>query len=140
MKFIFKSHGMCFRIEFDATVRNQLNKTLPHLLKSIHEVEQFRLEELEQHPGEMSWVLEPDLSESLAYLALRKTDLQNFMLNNEGNLYNNLFYKVMMSMEFLWIYLSISVLLVILILMFKLSPNLVCRCTLFSCFCEVKLS
>ena len=90
---------MCFRIEFDDTVRNQLNKTLPHLLKSIHEVEQGRLEELETRPGDMYWVVESDISESLAYLALRKTDLPNFLLNNEGNLYNNLFYKVMMSIH-----------------------------------------
>ena len=32
---------------------------------------------------------------SLANIALRKTDMTNFALNNEGNHYNNLFYKVL---------------------------------------------
>ena len=83
-----------FRIDFNDTVKSQLSKTMPHLFKSIHEVDRERYEELETWPEDMSWVVKSAPDDSLANLALRKTDLRNFMINNEGNLYNNLFFKV----------------------------------------------
>ena len=82
-----------FRIEFDDTVTNQLENTMHHLLKSVYEVPKERMEELGDEYGEMRWVVD-FTPESVANLALRKTDLDNFIYNNEGNLYNNLFYKV----------------------------------------------
>ena len=43
--------------------------------------------------GEYGWMVDfsPD---SVANIALRKTDVINFAAANEGNLYNNLFFKV----------------------------------------------
>ena len=43
---------------------------------------------------DFGWVKEYNDVDSIANLALRKTDLLNYAIFNEGNLYNNLFYKV----------------------------------------------
>lgn len=40
------------------------------------------------------WVIEYDDVDSIANLALRKSDILNFAIFNEGNLYNNLFFKI----------------------------------------------
>ena len=85
-----------FRIDFNSTVKAKLENTLPHLLNSIYVYDWDRMGELEiEHHNERdrSWVVKPD-PDSVASIALRKTDLKNFMINNEGNLYNNLFFKV----------------------------------------------
>ena len=60
-----------------------------HLLKSVYDFPKERIEELGDEFGEMRWVVD-FTPESVANLALRKTDLDNFIYNNEGNLYNNL--------------------------------------------------
>ena len=44
---------------------------------------------------ELGWVLDFSL-DSVVNVNLRKTDLENFAVFNEGNLYNNLFYKVIL--------------------------------------------
>ena len=41
----------------------------------------------------LGWILDFSL-DSVVNLNLRKTDKENFAVFNEGNLYNNLFYKV----------------------------------------------
>ena len=41
----------------------------------------------------LGWILDFSL-DSVVNLNLRKTDEENFAVFNEGNLYNNLFYKV----------------------------------------------
>ena len=62
-------------------------------MKSLYEVPKMRKDELENDPSHMKWVVD-STPDSVANLALRKVDLDNFMFNNEGNLYNNLFFKV----------------------------------------------
>ena len=62
-------------------------------MKVLYEVPKSRKEDLETVVEHMRWVV--DISpDSVANLALRKLDLDNFIHNNEGNLYNNLFFKV----------------------------------------------
>lgn len=85
--------AISFRIEFDEKVGSKLSKTLPHLMKSLYEVPKMRKDELENDPSQMKWVVDSS-PDSVANIALRKLDLDNFMLNNEGNLFNNLFFKV----------------------------------------------
>ena len=43
--------------------------------------------------GDYAWMVDFSPS-SVANMALRKTDVINFAAANEGNLYNNLFFKV----------------------------------------------
>ena len=83
------------RIDFNSTVKSKLENTLPQLLNSIYDYDWDRQDELEfgDNERDRSWAVKPD-PESVASIALRKTDLKNFMINNEGNLYNNLFFKV----------------------------------------------
>ena len=45
-----------------------------------------------------NWVMDFG-PESIANMALRKTDILSFVVHNEGNLYNNLFYKVTRSVN-----------------------------------------
>ena len=42
---------------------------------------------------DLGWIVDFSL-DSVVNLNLRKTDKENFAVFNEGNLYNNLFYKV----------------------------------------------
>ena len=77
-------------------MKASLQNTLPELLESIYLYDWDRMGELEiegHDDQDRSWVVKPD-PDSVASVALRKTDLKNFMINNEGNLYNNLFFKV----------------------------------------------
>ena len=43
---------------------------------------------------ELGWITDFENVNSVANVALRKTDLQNFANSNEGDLFNNLFFKV----------------------------------------------
>ena len=43
--------------------------------------------------AELAWMVDFSL-DSVANVNLRKTDVKNFATYNEGDLYNNLFYKV----------------------------------------------
>lgn len=45
------------------------------------------------------WITDFDNLDSVANIALRKTDLINFATFNEGDLYNNLFFKVIICIE-----------------------------------------
>ena len=48
--------------------------------------------------AELAWMVDFSL-DSVANVNLRKTDVKNFATYNEGDLYNNLFYKVCMFAE-----------------------------------------
>ena len=46
---------------------------------------------------ELGWITDFENVNSVANVALRKTDLQNFANSNEGDLFNNLFFKVRLN-------------------------------------------
>ena len=48
--------------------------------------------------AELAWMVDFSL-DSVANVNLRKTDVKNFATYNEGDLYNNLFYKVCTFVE-----------------------------------------
>ena len=75
-------------MDFDGKVKSKLSLTLEDM--------RSKLFESQKDPflyGQYAWMV--DFSpNSVANIALRKTDLINFAAANEGNLYNNLFFKV----------------------------------------------
>ena len=76
------------RIEFDESVKSKLSLTLKDM--------RSKLFESQKDPylyGDYAWMVDFSPS-SVANMALRKTDVINFAAANEGNLYNNLFFKV----------------------------------------------
>ena len=69
-------------MEWDESVRGRLSLTLQDMRDKLWEFEDY------------GWMVDFSTS-SVANMALRKTDTVNFAAANEGNLYNNLFFKVM---------------------------------------------
>ena len=50
---------------------------------------------------DFEWITDFDNLDSVANVALRKTDLINFATFNEGDLHNNLFFKVRVDEKYL---------------------------------------
>ena len=76
------------RIEFDSKVKNSLKQTLADMRIKLYESQKD-----EELYNDFGWMVDFSPS-SVANMALRKTDPINFAAANEGNLYNNLFFKV----------------------------------------------
>ena len=68
-------------MEWDESVRGKLSLTLQDMRDKLWQFEDY------------GWMVDFTTS-SVANMALRKTDTVNFAAANEGNLYNNLFFKV----------------------------------------------
>ena len=83
---------MC-RIEPDEKVKSLLPKTMLDMKRKLWAVPDNR-DDVVYDDMEFGWITDFDNVDSVANVALRKTDLLNFAVFNEGNLYNNLFYKV----------------------------------------------
>ena len=79
-------------IDFDDKVKTKLAKTLEHMRKVFYVVSNER-SDVPWELKKWGWILDftPD---SVTNLKLRKNELMNFALNNEGNLYNAMFNKV----------------------------------------------
>ena len=87
-----------FRIDFDDEMKSKLPLTLADMKRVLYSAPEQR-DDVQDRFRDFSWVM--DFSpESIANIALRKTDMLNFAVDNEGNLYNNLFYKVRRSVKF----------------------------------------
>ena len=69
-------------------MKSKLRLTLQDMRKRL-----FESEKEDFLYGDYGWMVDFSPS-SVANMALRKTDLVNFAAANEGNLYNNLFFKV----------------------------------------------
>ena len=84
-------------IDFDEKVKTKLPNTLKDMKEKLWSVPEKR--DLDHHKNRQ-WVTDfggedgERLADNVANLALRKTDPLNFALFREGNLLNNLFYKV----------------------------------------------
>ena len=78
------------RIEFDDDIQSKLTKTIEDMKKNLWKVPESRTDIEEK---DSVWMVERD-NNSPGSVALRKTDLRNFAMNFEGNLPNNMFYKV----------------------------------------------
>ena len=76
------------RIEFDQSVKSKLRLTLEDMRKKL-----FESQRDDGMYNDNRWMVDFSPS-SVANMALRKTDVINFAAANEGNLYNNLFFKV----------------------------------------------
>ena len=81
------------RIEFDESVKSSLKLTLEDMRSKL-----FETQKDEGLYDGFGWMVDFSPS-SVANMALRKTDLLNFAAANEGNLYNNLFYKVRLNLS-----------------------------------------
>ena len=81
-----------FRIKFDDKVKELLPETLLDMKRALYEVPESRDEKVIDFK-DLGWIVDFSL-DSVVNLNLRKTDKANFAVFNEGNLYNNLFYKV----------------------------------------------
>ena len=81
------------RIEFDESVKSSLKLTLEDMRSKL-----FESQKDEGLYDGFGWMVDFSPS-SVANMALRKTDLLNFAAANEGNLYNNLFYKVRLNLS-----------------------------------------
>ena len=69
-------------------MRNSLKQTLEDMRSKL-----FESQRDEWEYNDFGWMVDFSPS-SVANMALRKTDPLNFAAANEGNLYNNLFFKV----------------------------------------------
>ena len=80
------------RIKFDDNMRSKLPHTLADMKDVLFQIPRSRKDvpKSNLHSG---WIMD-FTPNSVANIALRKTDMTNFALSNEGNHYNNLFYKV----------------------------------------------
>ena len=86
-----------FRIDFYDEMKSKLPLTLADMKRVLYSAPEQR-DDVPDRFRDFSWVM--DFSpESIANIALRKTDRLNFAVDNEGNLYNNLFYKVTRSVK-----------------------------------------
>ena len=82
-----------FRFKFDNNIKSKLPEMLNDLKTKLFEVPSIRSYELYGR-NPFGWVVDfsPD---NVVNTALRKEELLDFALFNEGNVYNKLFYKVM---------------------------------------------
>ena len=76
------------RIEFDQSVKSKLRLTLEDMRKKL-----FESQRDDGMYNDNRWMVDFSPS-SVVNMALRRTDTINFAAANEGNLYNNLFFKV----------------------------------------------
>ena len=76
-------------------MKSLLPKTLLDMKRKLWSIPDNR-DDVVYDDMEFGWITDFDNVDSVANVALRKTDLLNFAIFNEGNLYNNLFYKVLM--------------------------------------------
>ena len=89
-------------IDFDEKVKTKLPNTLKDMKEKLWSVPEKR--DLDNYKNRQ-WVTDfggedgDRLADSVANLALRKTDLLNFALFREGNMLNNLFYQVCIYIE-----------------------------------------
>ena len=81
------------RIHFDEKMRSKLPQTLAEMKKVLYQIPRSR-KDVPRSNLDYGWIMD-FTPNSIANIALRKTDMTNFALNNEGNHYNNLFYKVL---------------------------------------------
>ena len=84
---------MC-RIEFDEEVQGKLNNTMNHMKERLLQRSQRTHRHIDEELyGGFNWMLdfEPD---SVLNMKLRKEDVTNYALNNEGNIHNSLINKV----------------------------------------------
>ena len=73
-------------------MKSNLPLTLANMRRVLFSVPSER-DDVPKSSKDFGWVM--DFSpKSIANIALRKTDMASFAVDNEGNLFNNLFYKV----------------------------------------------
>ena len=84
------SWKLCSRIEPDEKLKSLLPKTLLDMKRKLWSIPDNR-DDVVYDDMEFGWITDFDNVDSVANVALRKTDLLNFAIFNEGNLYNNLF-------------------------------------------------
>ena len=73
-------------------MRSKLPQTLAAMKEVLFQIPRSR-KDVPKSNLRYGWIMD-FTPNSVANIALRKTDMTNFALNNEGNHYNNLFYKV----------------------------------------------
>ena len=87
------SEFLC-RIEFDEEVQGKLNNTMNHMKERLLRKSQRTWRHIDEDLyGGLNWMVDfgPD---SVVNMKLRKKDVTNYALNNEGNIYNSLINKV----------------------------------------------
>ena len=80
-----------FRIDFDDDVKAMLPETMLDMKRALFEVPYWRDEVADY--SDLGWTSDFAV-DSVTNMRLRKSDLLNFAVFNEGNLYNSLFFKV----------------------------------------------
>ena len=84
-----------FSLKFDEKIKSKLPEMMNHLKAKLFEVPTGRINQLDEAYAQegFGWVVDfsPD---NVVNTALRKEELLDFALFNEGNVYNKLFYKV----------------------------------------------
>ena len=78
-------------------MKSKLALTLEDMKKVLFQVPKDR-DDVPQSLRHNGWIMDFG-PKSLTNIALRKKDMTSFALNNEGNLFNNLFYKVKFQRE-----------------------------------------
>ena len=80
----------------DDDLKKRLKHTLADMRKQLLRIPDNR-EDLfpDSYHRDFQWITDFDNLDSIANIALRKTDLINFATFNEGDLHNNLFFKVL---------------------------------------------
>ena len=86
---------------------SKLPQTLADMKKGLYQIPRSR-KDVPTSNLDYGWIMD-FTPNSIANIALRKTDMTNFALNNEGNHYNNLFYKVRGYACLVWSYVSCRV-------------------------------
>ena len=88
-----------YRIQYDDKIKNKLPKMIADLRRAFFEVPFMKdYSDKTEKYEKLGWMVDfsPD---SAVNMALRKTDLQNFAMFSEGNVFNNLFFKVLSSLK-----------------------------------------
>ena len=88
---IFQFQLINFRIDFDDDVKAMLPETMLDMKRALFEVPYWRDEVADY--SDLGWTSDFAV-DSVTNMRLRKSDLLNFAVFNEGNLYNSLFFKV----------------------------------------------
>ena len=86
-------HACYYRLEPGEELRSQIPKTLVDMKRKVWSVADNR-DDVEYDDMELGWITDSDNVDSVNNVNLRKTDLLNFAIFNEGDLFNNLFFKV----------------------------------------------
>ena len=92
MFFLFQDNFDFYRIHFDDAIKSKLPLTLADMRKVLFEVPSSR-NDVPKSTRDKGWIMDFKPN-SIANIALRKTDMSSFAVGNEGNHFNNLFYKV----------------------------------------------